>query len=301
MRSSFKSPSGFTLVELLVVIAIIGVLVALLLPAVQAAREAARRSSCGNNLKQLGLGMHNYHDTFLALPYGATTYHPGENRDGWSWVARVLPFIEETNLYEKCNFGLRINGGGSGGADLRAQHLDSMLCPSDSTLIEEANSVWQTPLQNYVVSYGNGTYGTGNGMFTINKVNRFRDCTDGTANTVMMGEVITPVSVPTWSTIGATAKCMGSGFTTSHTPNSSANDVVTKCHNDLGGGLGAICSDHGDQANFVDNQITIRSWHPGGGQVNLTDASVRFISETINAQTWRDLGARNDGNVVGEY
>ena len=98
---------AFTLVELLVVIAIIGILVALLLPAVQAAREAARRMQCSNNLKQLGLAFHNYHDVFKVLPYGSAWWGPsgrfGDNR-GWCWNAMILPFIEQSAVHAKINF-----------------------------------------------------------------------------------------------------------------------------------------------------------------------------------------------------
>ena len=140
-----KSRSGFTLVELLVVIAIIGVLIALLLPAVQAAREAARRTTCANNLKQYGLGIHNYHDTIKVLPPN----HVGawNNRPGITWQVRILPYTEQTALYEKLNMkldnlryqllpkpkGQRTLNGQTGYAEARTFHVPYDFCPDDNT------------------------------------------------------------------------------------------------------------------------------------------------------------------------
>jgi prepilin-type N-terminal cleavage/methylation domain-containing protein len=127
---------GFTLVELLVVIAIIGVLVALLLPAVQAAREAARRMQCGNNLKQLGLAVHNYHDTFLVFPPQMMNVDTNNDRR-WGWGAVTLPFIEQKALWEQIssNGGKQIPVASTliGGVPLLRSRLAAHLCPSDNT------------------------------------------------------------------------------------------------------------------------------------------------------------------------
>ncbi|MCA9162317.1 MAG: DUF1559 domain-containing protein, partial [Planctomycetales bacterium] len=133
-----KRQHAFTLVELLVVIAIIGVLVAMLLPAVQAAREAARRSSCSNNMKQLGLALHNYHDTYKALPAGAwmfnaagagsTSCTTGNGRRA-PWTVSILPFIEQNNIYDKVDFTKSWDNGVH--SALRTTHIEAFKCPSD--------------------------------------------------------------------------------------------------------------------------------------------------------------------------
>src|SRR4051812_10309796 len=127
-------PRGFTLIELLVVIAIVAVLIALLLPAVQAGREAARRAGCANQLKQIGLAMHNYQDAVGGFPPGYVSIVPGpqptdlESGPGWGWGTMVLPFIEQTPLYEAVNFNLPITDPGS--QTVRAANLSVYLCPS---------------------------------------------------------------------------------------------------------------------------------------------------------------------------
>lgn len=197
---------AFTLVELLVVIAIIGVLVALLLPAVQAAREAARRAKCTNNLKQWGLAMHNYHDTFGSFPMTtAQNYQP--NAQGFSPQARLLPFIEQLNLQNTLDFSQPAFTGPYNAlepnpafAQAFATPLAVALCPSDpaQVLNEGAGGAIYSGL-NYMVSFGSGT-GTNydlrwrtDGFVYENGGARFADITDGTSNTVALSETVRSV------------------------------------------------------------------------------------------------------------
>jgi len=292
-----RSNSGFTLVELLVVIAIIGVLVALLLPAVQAAREAARRSSCNNNLKQYALGLHNSHDTFLKFPVGL---HDTHGRGNW-WI-HVLPFVEEENLYQKANLspGNRCCGSlGTGGAHNVV--VDSAACPSDPGGGHVDTQGFQG---NYVGCFGDTDFQAsgynvgmnGNGIFYNRSETRFRDITDGTSNTVMLGEILVRQGYSGHDIRGRYWNFHGGGvlFSTLHNPNTSVGDR-TDVH----------CQSLPEQnlpcANSGNNILSLRSWHPGGAQCAFADASVHFISETINNVTWNDMGQRNDGNVLGEY
>lgn len=310
IRSGSK---GFTLVELLVVIAIIGVLIALLLPAVQAAREAARRMSCANNLKQVALGLHNHHDVHKKLPAGST----GNNfwgRDSWSWYCYTLPYMEQENMYQQLDFNQQFNGTPTRGGDARRSHLETMLCPSDSSRIQEEGVLeWQNALHNYVVCYGDASYNSGvapwnqvdgyagrAGMFVPEKNANFAECTDGLSNTLLVSEIITPEAENIWGALGRTQVAMGAGFTGYLTPNSSANDRLNRCHTNLAGAMGAKCSQHADW-DWGANVVAARSQHPTGVQVALADGSTRFVPETIDLATWRNLAARADGQVVGEY
>jgi prepilin-type N-terminal cleavage/methylation domain-containing protein/prepilin-type processing-associated H-X9-DG protein len=215
---------GFTLVELLVVIAIIGVLVALLLPAVQAAREAARRSQCSNNLKQIGLGLQNYHDTFNNLPYGARSRGAGgaASSIGPSWHVAILPFCEQKNLYEQLDIRERVSGEGYNHANMRAQSNNAkigyLICPS-SPFPQMENPQGGSPTTMQVVpSYvgiagavvAEGAAGTpatyfatetrqkaagtgsgnlsGGGLLLGNQVVNMAAATDGTSNTIVAGE-----------------------------------------------------------------------------------------------------------------
>ncbi len=195
-----SSRTAFTLVELLVVIAIIGVLVGLLLPAVQSAREAARRMQCSNNLKQIGLALHNYHDTFRSFPPGwIRSNGAGDRRYAWSWSGAILPFIEQSALQDNSGFGeVNIHSAAADPALLKALQtpVPGYRCPSD---IAPATNNWlaihseRMATSNYVGTHNSDYWdvngdSTQGGMFIENEPTRFRDVLDGTSNTFMVGE-----------------------------------------------------------------------------------------------------------------
>ena len=285
---------GFTLVELLVVIAIIGVLVALLLPAVQQAREAARRMSCTNNMKQLALAAHNYHDTFHNFPPGYVdpgSNHPGfPNRNYWGWGALLLPFIEQTALYDQIDFRYQwINESNSApNAGLSLIPLAGFRCPSDISpdLNPDHN---ESATSNYIASYGNKNIHSNHlessddrGMFTRNSDVAMRDATDGTSNTILFGErhgdtgtkpkFRAGLWVGPYRQASKANVCLGRG------PNG-ATDYAFAINGTGVWGLGA-------------------SLHPGGANLARADGSVKFYAETINLFTFQYLVQRDDGKVI---
>jgi len=300
-----RQRKGFTLVELLVVIAIIGVLVALLLPAVQAAREAARRSSCGNNLKQIGLGLHNYHDTHLTMPpsfvvEGTTYLH--------AWGTLILPFVEQDNLYANLSvdFGTQRSAANVNGI---SSQIDSFQCPSSTIADLSTGGGAGRARSNYKVNTGyrvsGGPLNDQAGVFHANSKTRFRDITDGTANTIMVGE-----------NEGSSATA-GHAFPTWSQPKDNSASFAFKAVGSVGN-TGRIIND-GLSSSGCTSGDCADSWssrHPGGAQFAFADASTHFLSETINVGTvgttaiaggtppngtWVMLHMRNDGQVLGEY
>ncbi|QDT77502.1 DUF1559 domain-containing protein [Gimesia maris] len=288
---------GFTLIELLVVIAIIAILIALLLPAVQQAREAARRSTCKNNLKQIGLALHNYNETHSILPSGWIGVQPGvganvEYGSGWGWGAMILPFMDQSPLYNKINFNLDINDGAQtpGIVDVT---LPAFLCPSDpgsNTFELEEEGSPGTVLAvlaraNYVGVFGSeelddceivtpGTNCQSSGTFYQNGNTRFRDITDGLSQTLFVGERKTDATAGWYSTwVGAVpegaetfARVLGA---TDHVPN--------------------------DPASHFDD---FSSHHTGGAQFLFGDGRVRFISENIDKTVYQSLSSIRGGELT---
>ncbi len=292
---------GFTLVELLVVIAVIGILIALLLPAVQAAREAARRMSCTNNMKQIGLALHMYHDTHKRLPAGWYAFDPstGQNHwfglPGWGWAARILPYMEQGNLFEQhVDFTLPIADPVNERA--RVSDIATFRCPSDTgeRTFELSGGgpcvgADPTPIRlatgNYIGMFGtvdfhiamSGNDCVGNGTFVLNRFYRFGDFTDGLTQTLVAGERSSKLAPSTWVgvvTCGQHAPARICGVST-YAPNS--EDTPTQYFH-----------------NFS-------SFHPAGTNFLLGDGSVRLISETIDLGTYQALSTRAGGEVVGEY
>lgn len=305
MKTLSPKHRGFTLIELLVVIAIIAILIALLLPAVQQAREAARRTQCKNNLKQIGLALHNYLDVARVFPpgwiavddTGAPSAHEGTS--GVGWATMILPYMEQANIYNQFNASLPLTDPANA-AFLRNQ-IPGYKCPSDPQpefffIAEEGSGALITglPIANYIGSFGteeldgcenapgdlpvmaDGTC-RGDGVFYHNSRVRLADITDGTTNTLLVGERKTVPDLDwftTWPGMIAEGeeafqRVCGSA---DHPPNDPS-------------------------AHFDD----FSSHHTGGAQFCLGDGSVRFISENIDRGVYQSLATIQGGEVVGEF
>lgn len=308
---------GFTLVELLVVIAIIGVLVGLLLPAVQAARESARAMQCKNNLKQIGLALHNYESTYRAFPPGfiseTTGVWPGGGNDpvpeigpGWSALAMILPQIEESALYELIDFDLPISA--SANQPARASNVPGYRCPSDTW--QGAVSVWPATIGIHdlaATSYvgllggadptGNGPTGTYlaryeetpfNGMFHRNKAIRHADILDGTSNTIGMGERSSMFSPNGWAGVipgGQTVYSQDVAGQRGQMVGDTVRPAITMVTVHIrSGGPNAPT---GSPGGF---------WGPhfGGAHFLLMDGSTRAIPTQVDIKIFRALAGRND-------
>jgi prepilin-type N-terminal cleavage/methylation domain-containing protein/prepilin-type processing-associated H-X9-DG protein len=302
-RFATRPRRAFTLIELLVVIAIIAVLIALLLPAVQQAREAARRTQCRNNLKQIGLALHNYHDVHQMFPSGwigvALDGRPYvEGPTGWGWGAMVLPMMDQGPLYQQINFHLQIDHPAN--ALALETVIPSFRCPTDPSperwgIPEEDNPdeiLAMLPSANYVGSFGPeevhdcedvpigftcDTPNIFNGIFAHNTSVRIRDILDGTSNTFLAGERRTDPALGWHSTwVGA----------------------VPEGHEAFARVLGS--ADHPPNyigAHFED----FSSFHAGGVHFLFADGRVRFLGENINKLLYKSLATRADGEPVGEY
>ncbi|WDI41313.1 DUF1559 domain-containing protein [Bremerella sp. P1] len=289
---------GFTLVELLVVIAIIGVLIALLLPAVQQAREAARRMQCTNNLKQLGLAVHNYHDTFGTLPAGwirPSDRSNFQNNNFWGWSTLILPFIEQNSLHDKIDFKwewVKTSTLGNPNAGLSTNEINAYLCPSDITGGKNGKEN-DNGTSNYLGNYGNKSlngseYGTSadRGIFSRNSNVGLRDITDGTSNTILFGE-------KTGKTINGNNFRAGLWAGVRDNDNGSGRKPFL-C---IGRGPGSA-TDYANGVNGTNTWTLAVSLHPGGANVSMSDGSVRFLPETINLNAYRFMTQRDDGKVI---
>jgi len=318
-----RSPRhGFTLVELLVVIAIIGVMVGLLLPAVQAAREAARRMQCSNQLKQQILAMHNYHDTLGSLPsaYISDSFHP--NRDpetfdgpsGWGWSALLLPYIEGTALHDNLRFDLPCWAPEN--AALVTTRLPVYLCPSAT--MSDSPVIVRDGARAELATFGRSTY-VGNAGHeepwgsaitdwrTVRGVNgpmirngrvKLRDVIDGLSNTVFLGEHHPLLSDKTWVGIIPGAElCTNSPQRFPFTECETAATYML-VHSGPAAAEGFVVHPPNAPEAHV---CQMYSSHPGGCNVALGDGSVRFIGEYVQAQIWAALSSMNGGEVVGEY
>jgi len=324
------SRSGFTLIELLVVISMIAVLIGLLLPAVQSAREAARRTQCVNNLKQIGLSLANYESSYSSLPLSNSLSGIGQGpavvENGWSALARIAPYLEQSNVYNLVNFNIKYSNVQN--STVIGLKINAFNCPSEKDPMP-ANPTYG--ISNYAVNVGDwyvwGGYGSGSvnatpimrnrGTFGINYVLGLQNFTDGTSNTVTMSEgqnkkftyrcgsnsgswPMTPIA-PSPEQLLSIAK---NSCTKTKDPGHSrwANG---NCYY---GGLTFGLAPNADSPNIVTQDendgsptfavLTAGSYHPGGVNTLFADGSVKFMKNTISVSTWRALGTPNGGEVV---
>ncbi len=317
---------GFTLIELLVVIAIIAILIALLLPAVQQAREAARRSECKNNLKQMLLGLHNYHDQHSVFPPGGVAPQcagsppvnlsgiqecttPFVAAAGLNWALQILPMVDQGPLWSDVK----------GIVDTKIDPLDAMnnvfghyspsmyRCPShpwDNRANVAFRALENMSRGNYAASYGNGTLlqsmtvNANRGAFTINSRISSRDFTDGMSNSIALGEVV--------YIVGNTADARGawvypgmgaSAFSTGRGPNDRTADILASCTNTAN----EPCTEVSPTNNQGPTIAAPRSYHTGGVHVGMADGAIRFVSENIDRTVFSNLGTIAGGEIIGEF
>jgi prepilin-type N-terminal cleavage/methylation domain-containing protein/prepilin-type processing-associated H-X9-DG protein len=313
-----KTRAGFTLIELLVVIAIIAVLIGLLLPAVQKVREAAARTKCANNLKQLGLAVHAYHDGFNQIPPNAKTINYNWARDSvvagpntWTWIARILPYVEQGALANQYNIPNGTLGQAQAGL---ATVIPVLLCPSDGTETNNPATDWANipgismGLTNYKGCSGSNwgfnttsTFTTafpvadlslgpspgvaedgldhGNGMFYRTDGNRrltLIDIKDGTSNTFMIGEDLHSID----------QHCGGWAY---------PNYVNSTCAIPLN------YADPGRTYTNWPNRYSFHSNHPSGANFCFADGTVRFVNDSINLDTYRALATIHGGEVINAF
>ncbi|MFO0891181.1 MAG: DUF1559 domain-containing protein [Isosphaeraceae bacterium] len=331
--------AAFTLIELLVVIAIIAVLISLLLPAVQAARGAARRIQCTNNLKQLGLGLHNYEGIAGALPPAMCMSGKGSTitwRNGWSIHARVLPFMEQGVAFNSINFTLRYSVPEN--TTVSSLDVSTFLCPSEVNPEPRLTTTARYGMTNYGWNMGDwyvwGGFagGPNRSPFQINQSRRFAEFTDGLSNTVVASEV--KAYQPNL------ANCSGglANINNPNTPPSAYADphsvapeydagctLSTTGHTEWVDGAvhetgfttawtpnRRIIRSGGDPRQDLDlisiregsggptfAAVTSRSYHPGGVNALFGDGSVRFVKDTVNGEAWRALGSLRGGEIIG--
>ena len=315
MRTDRRVASGFTLVELLVVIAIIGILVALLLPAVQAAREAAHRIQCANNIRQLGLAMQNHHDSLGAFPPGITSNNGqlfGYPRV--TWVMHLFPYLEESSLHAAFDIDAPPGCGGAiwmhpANYAVVEKPVQLFRCPSDSGDIIHDHPLCRGLLAkgNYAGFFGNISMGGVIGrepehrdaVFQLNDGVEMRQIADGTSKTMLIGEIKRGIShrydyrgTHWYDHVGA------SQIHTALTPNSAQPDWLYPiwCPKEVNLGNANLPCRPGSGHGF-DNMAAARSSHPGGVQVAMGDGSVRFVNEGVSLFVWQAMSSIADEEV----
>ncbi|TWT34839.1 DUF1559 domain-containing protein [Blastopirellula retiformator] len=319
------SRRGFTLVELLVVIAIIGVLIALLLPAVQQAREAARRMSCQNNLKQLALALHNYESAHRCLPPSrldpdVEIYDNTGNDSAYqSWTTLILPMIEQGNLSDLIDYKQAWSA--SANRPAVSQQLDAFQCPStpgsdrvDSFWVAGAaagdyGSINEVKKKVYTNVLGLANPGSAARAGVLSKAvkNQLRDIIDGTSNTLMVAEKSGNPSI--YTSRGPMNATMFGLYTDDKVENVSgsyvAHDGTGWADPDCGFSINGATNDgltpYGPKMINAINVSEVFSFHSGGAQFALADGSVRFVGETVDTETFVYLCTRAGGEVNGEY
>jgi len=303
---------GFTLIELLVVIAIIAVLIALLLPAVQAAREAARRAQCTNNLKQIGLALHNYHDAIGSFPPGLISTRDPVTFDndgpGWGWASMILSQLEQGSLYNSVNFVQPIEA--SGNSTARLSRINTFLCPTDAYLQPQftvvdastSNTTLGTPICDVASSSYVGCVGSGdpsslypyvstdappgrdnnNGLFFRNRSVRIADISDGTSQTIAVGEKTQNLARATWTGAVTNAAVPITLLQAEDGLSPEGGDALVIAHTGELDGPNSRPA-HADQ---------FWSLHPGGALFLFVDGSVRFLKEKRPLSIFRAMATR---------
>ncbi len=316
---------GFTLIELLVVIAIIAVLIALLLPAVQQAREAARRAACVNNLKQMGLALHNYHDSLSVFPPGYLSGYPFVDAEtdvspGWGWASMILPQIDQAPLYNSINFNLPIPVAANT-TSIKVT-INVFLCPSDAAVsgpyaIQDGlgDTLAVVAPSSYAacagddpsdVAFGYNNLGVGRGLFFRNSNIRIASITDGTSQTVMIQERDWSITEGTWT--GAIAGGLCTRGPLNPTPVWANPSYLAPCL------VIAHCNQLNSNSDADSGLDDASSLHPGGANILFADGSVHFLKNiyssvigtypngatryTPASMVYQALGTRSMGEVI---
>jgi prepilin-type N-terminal cleavage/methylation domain-containing protein/prepilin-type processing-associated H-X9-DG protein len=297
-----KNRRAFTLIELLVVIAIIAILIALLVPAVQKVREAAALTHCSNNLKQIGLALHGYHDRMRTFPPGYQTDVADDNSDlgpGWGWAALLLDDLEQGTLRQTIRFDLQISDPAN--AQSRTTPVPAYICPSEimsgtfSVVDGDGNPICDVAHASYVAMNGvlgvSSDPGDNNGVFLRNLAMRTGDITDGLSNTLFVGERSTDMSSVTWT--GA--------VTNGVVPAQRYADLADQLAN--AEAAAALTLAHGSQDHLPNNPLVFdadatASFHSHGVNFLFGDGSVRFITSSIDGIVYEALLTRAGGEAI---
>jgi prepilin-type N-terminal cleavage/methylation domain-containing protein/prepilin-type processing-associated H-X9-DG protein len=293
-----RCPRAFTLLELLIVVGIIGVLIALLLPAIQSAREHARRAQCINNLLQLGIGMGNYASTHTVLPPGVVNdkgpivslpvgFHHG-------WTVQILPFIDQANVYRR--FDLKESVHAPSNETARSVMISTFMCPSSSR-------AWSS---NGAISYAGCHHDVeapiaadNHGVLYLNSHVRFDDITDGLAQTILLGELTSNETVMlSWASgTRATLRNTGAGLNSENPLTALYAGIAQLSEADKQAAAARMFEEGTIPVDFVGG---FSSWHSQGANFAFCDGSVRFIKQTIHQRVYQLLGNRADGELISD-